>query len=35
MTAGNTASSAEVERFLSDLAHDLRNLLEGLDIALP
>ncbi len=31
MTAG---SNAEVERFLSDLAHDLRNLLEGLDIAL-
>ena len=33
MTAGN-APSVEVERFLSDLAHDLRNLLEGLDMAL-
>ncbi len=30
MTAGNT----ETERFLSDLAHDLRNLLEGLNMAL-
>jgi len=29
-----TAGNAEVERFLSDLAHDLRNLLEGLDLAL-
>ena len=33
MTAGN-APSVEVEKFLSDLAHDLRNLLEGLDMAL-
>ncbi len=32
--SGVTAGNAEVERFLSDLAHDLRNLLEGLDLAL-
>ena len=32
--SGMTAGNAEVERFLADLAHDLRNLLEGLDIAL-
>jgi two-component system, chemotaxis family, CheB/CheR fusion protein len=34
MTARNEATNVEVERFLSDLAHDLRNLLEGLDLAL-
>ena len=34
VTARNAASNVEVERFLSDLAHDLRNLLEGLDLAL-
>ncbi len=34
MTARNAASDADFERLLTDLAHDLRNLLEGLDIAL-
>ena len=34
MTARNEAGNVEVERFLSELAHDLRNLLEGLDLAL-
>ena len=34
MTAGSSASSPDIERFLSNLAHDLRNLLEGLEVAL-
>jgi signal transduction histidine kinase len=34
MTVGNEPSNAEVEKFLSDLAHELRNFLEGLDVAL-
>jgi CheY-like chemotaxis protein len=34
MTVGNAPSNAEVEKFLSDLAHELRNFLEGLDVAL-
>jgi CheY-like chemotaxis protein len=34
VTGRNGDSNAETERLLSDLAHDLRNLLEGLDMAL-
>jgi len=34
VTARNSVSNVEVEKLLSDLAHDLRNLLEGLDLAL-
>lgn len=34
VTTGLDSSHAEAERFLSDIAHDLRNLLEGIDVAL-